>query len=69
MLSRYASLREAAGLGETDAYTPSEFPMRRRYDRVLVLSRSGTTTEVSRLLDKVRGRMPIVAITADRHHP
>ena len=42
----YAGLREAAGAGETDAFTASELPAGRRYDRVLALSRSGTTTEV-----------------------
>ena len=42
----YAGLREASGAGETDAFTASELPAGRRYDRVLALSRSGTTTEV-----------------------
>ncbi|OLB81102.1 MAG: sugar isomerase [Actinobacteria bacterium 13_2_20CM_2_71_6] len=36
----------AAGQGETDAFAASEFPARRRYDRVLAITRSGTTTEV-----------------------
>jgi fructoselysine-6-P-deglycase FrlB-like protein len=42
----YAVLRESAGLGETDAFAGSEFPAGRSYDRVVTLSRSGTTTEV-----------------------
>src|SRR5882724_7548672 len=42
----YARLREAAGQGETDAWPASEFPARRRYDRVLAISRTGTTSEV-----------------------
>jgi fructoselysine-6-P-deglycase FrlB-like protein len=46
----YAALREAAGHGETDAVAASEFPQTRRYDRVVAISRSGTTTEVVRLL-------------------
>jgi fructoselysine-6-P-deglycase FrlB-like protein len=46
----YASLREAGHQGETDAFTPSEMPLDRRYDRVVAISRSGTTTEVERLL-------------------
>ena len=39
-------LREAAGLGETDAFPASEFPTGRAYDALLAVSRSGTTTEV-----------------------
>ena len=58
----YASLREAAGLGETDAFAATEFPRGRRYDRVLAISRSGTTTEVVRLLPEIRA--PVTAITA-----
>lgn len=46
MAMAYAALREAAGHGETDAFAASEFPARRRYDRVLAITRSGTTTEV-----------------------
>jgi fructoselysine-6-P-deglycase FrlB-like protein len=39
-------------------------PAGRRYDRVLVLSRSGTTTEIVQLLARLRGTVPTVAITA-----
>jgi fructoselysine-6-P-deglycase FrlB-like protein len=46
MATAYARLREAAGQGETDAYPASELPAGRRYDRVLAITRSGTTTEV-----------------------
>ncbi|WP_026414344.1 SIS domain-containing protein [Actinomadura oligospora] len=63
----YAALREGAGLGETDAFAASEFPSERRYDRVLALTRSGTTTEVLDLLD--RTDLPTVAITADPSTP
>src|SRR3954447_12705678 len=59
----YAALRERAGLGETDAFAASEAPLGRRYDRVLVLSRSGTTTEVADLLVALDG-VPTTAITA-----
>ena len=52
----YAALREASGQGETDAFAASEMPVRRRYDRVVVLSRSGTTTEILQLLDRLRRR-------------
>src|SRR5882757_9171469 len=59
----YAALREAAGLGETDAFAASEAPTGRAYDRILAITRSGTTTEVLDLLERVDG--PSVAITAD----
>jgi len=42
----YAALRERAGLGETDAFAASEVPPGRRYDVLVAISRSGTTTEV-----------------------
>lgn len=61
MAMAYAGLREAAGEGETDAFTASEFPAQRRYDRVVAITRSGTTTEVLRLLAAVDA--PTVAIT------
>ncbi|MGW4519549.1 SIS domain-containing protein [Amycolatopsis sp. NPDC004378] len=59
----YAVLRETAGLGETDAFAASEFPVGRAYDHVIALSRSGTTTEVHTLLAKLRGRTKTTAIT------
>lgn len=63
----YATLRERAGLGETDAFAASEAPLGRSYDRVLALTRSGTTTEVLDLLGKVNTRT--TAITADPDTP
>ncbi|NUU21982.1 MAG: SIS domain-containing protein [Streptomycetaceae bacterium] len=51
----YAVLREQAGHGWTDAFAASEFPYGRGYDRVVALTRSGTTTEVLDLLARVRG--------------
>ena len=44
-------------------------PPGRRYDRVLVLSRSGTTTEILRLLARLSGVTPNVLITADPATP
>jgi fructoselysine-6-P-deglycase FrlB-like protein len=41
-----AGLREAAGAGETHWAYASEMPRGRSYDRVIALTRSGTTTEV-----------------------
>ncbi|MEV6583404.1 sugar isomerase [Streptomyces sp. NPDC051582] len=60
----YAALREARGAGETDAFAASEFPARRRYDRVVALTRSGTTTEVLDALAR-SGDTATVAITGD----
>jgi fructoselysine-6-P-deglycase FrlB-like protein len=46
----YAVLREQAGEGLTDAFAGSEYPTSREYDRVVAISRSGTTTEIVQLL-------------------
>jgi fructoselysine-6-P-deglycase FrlB-like protein len=63
----YAGLRERAGHGETDAFAASEFPAGRRYDRIVVVTRSGTTTEV---LDLLRAhRAPTTVVTADGNSP
>ena len=56
MAKAYAALREQAGHGETDAFQASEFPLGRRYDRVVAITRSGTTTEVVDLLEAIGGR-------------
>jgi fructoselysine-6-P-deglycase FrlB-like protein len=65
----YAVARESAGLGETDAFAASEMPAGRRYDRVVALTRSGTTTEILRLLAAIGAAQPTVAITADAGTP
>jgi fructoselysine-6-P-deglycase FrlB-like protein len=49
----YAAMREGTGAGETDAFPASEFPAGRRYDAVVAVSRSGTTTEVARTLSNI----------------
>jgi fructoselysine-6-P-deglycase FrlB-like protein len=64
----YARLREDAGAGWTDAIAASEMPDR-HYDRLVAITRSGTTTEVVDLLDRVRGTVPTLAITADASTP
>ncbi|MFC7876947.1 SIS domain-containing protein [Isoptericola sp. NPDC057391] len=48
-----ASLRERAGHGEADAAYASEWRPGRQYDRVVVISRSGTTSEVLEALAAV----------------
>ena len=64
MAQAFAAAREARGLGETDAFAASEMPAGRTYDGILAISRSGTTTEVARLIRARHGRQPIAAITA-----
>lgn len=71
-----AALREGSGLGETDWAFASEAPLHRRYDRLVVLTRSGTTTEVLECLAASRAteRCLVTAVAdspaaqvADRH--
>jgi glucosamine--fructose-6-phosphate aminotransferase (isomerizing) len=59
-----AELRESAGFGETDAVCASEYVPRRRYDRVVAISRSGTTTEVLDALRRQPAGTHRTAITA-----
>lgn len=68
MAMAYAALREAAGHGETDAFAASEMPTGRRYDRLVAISRSGTTTEVLRLLESA-GAAPSLALTGVSDSP
>ncbi|MGW0993169.1 SIS domain-containing protein [Streptomyces sp. NPDC002523] len=69
MAQAYAALREGSGQGESDAFAASEFPTGRGYDRVVALTRSGTTTEVLELLGHLRGTVRTSAITADPETP
>ena len=52
MAQAYAALRERAGHGWTDAFAASEVPAGRRYDVLVALSRSGTTSEVAHALGR-----------------
>jgi CRISPR-associated protein Cas5a/b/c len=45
-----ARWREEAGHGLTDVFSPSEMPEGRSYDCYVAISRSGTTTEILRVL-------------------
>ena len=63
----YAALREQAGHGETDVYAGSEFNYARKYDRIVSISRSGTTTEIVDLLNKIT--TPSVVLTAIHNSP
>jgi fructoselysine-6-P-deglycase FrlB-like protein len=57
-----ASLLESSGFGEADGFTANEFPYGRKYDRVIAITRSGTTTEVIEFLRRFKGA-PTVVIT------
>ena len=60
-----ASWREAAGLGESDAFSASEVPDR-PYDRIVAITRSGTTTEVVELLQSLQGHVPTRVVLGDQ---
>jgi fructoselysine-6-P-deglycase FrlB-like protein len=67
MAAAFASLRETVGAGETDAFAASQLPAGRAYDRVVAISRSGTTTEVLRAIET--SAAPVTAITAVHDAP
>ena len=64
-----AELRESAGLGETDAVCASEYVPRRHYDRVVAVTRSGTSTEVLDALRHVPTGTRRIAVTAVHGEP
>jgi fructoselysine-6-P-deglycase FrlB-like protein len=69
MAQAYAALREGRGQGLTDAWPASEHRLDRGYDRLLALSRSGTTTEVIEVLEQYGSTLPSTVITADGGTP
>ncbi|EPD92937.1 hypothetical protein HMPREF1486_04014 [Streptomyces sp. HPH0547] len=71
MAQSYAALRERAGQGVTDAFAASEAFLgeARGYDAVVAITRSGTTTEVLRVLEAVKGRIPTVTVLGDPDTP
>ncbi|MGX5771644.1 hypothetical protein ACWKWN_12895 [Microbacterium trichothecenolyticum] len=70
MAQNYAALREAAGLGPTDAFAASEALVAARdYDAIVLITRSGTTTEVLELVAELCGRVRTVGIVGDTASP
>jgi glutamine---fructose-6-phosphate transaminase (isomerizing) len=66
----YAWLREQAGHGVTDAVIASELPpIVRDYDRVVAISRSGTTTEVVQALQALPTRTRVTAVLGELGTP
>jgi fructoselysine-6-P-deglycase FrlB-like protein len=72
MAQSYAALRETAGLGITDSFAASEAFVDRDYDAIVAITRSGTTTEVLELLDRIRAsgsRARTIGIVGDPETP
>ncbi|MEV7605450.1 SIS domain-containing protein [Paenarthrobacter sp. NPDC089322] len=74
MAQSYAAARESAGKGVTDAFAASEAFLNsnsvdRRYDVVVAITRSGTTTEVLEVLTQLKGIVPTIAIIGDTASP
>ncbi|MDH2904213.1 MAG: SIS domain-containing protein [Actinomycetota bacterium] len=69
MAQTCAVLRESLGRGETDAFAASDFPRGRRYDRVIGITRSGTTTEVVQLLEAIGQSQPTTVVTTQHDLP
>ncbi|MFJ4172652.1 SIS domain-containing protein [Microbacterium sp. NPDC089696] len=69
MAQSYATLRETAGQGQTDAFAASESFVDRGYDAIVALTRSGTTTEVLELVDRVAGRTRVIGVIGDETSP
>jgi fructoselysine-6-P-deglycase FrlB-like protein len=71
MAQSYATAREGAGKGVTDAFAASEafLGAGRGYDAVIAITRSGTTTEVLEILAEIQGTVKTVAIVGDTTSP
>ncbi|WP_423184116.1 SIS domain-containing protein [Arthrobacter sp. NyZ413] len=74
MAQSYAAAREAAGKGVTDAFAASEAFLNhnspdRKYDAVIAITRSGTTTEVLELLAALKGTVRTIAVIGDVESP
>lgn len=69
MADSYAVARERAGHGPTDAYAASEARLDRDYDRVIAITRSGTTSEVLEAIAGLKGRIPTIGLVGDVDSP
>lgn len=71
MAQSYAAARESAGKGVTDAFAASEafLGTERKYDAVVAITRSGTTTEVLEILTELKGTVRTVALVGDLTSP
>ncbi|MGA2527794.1 MAG: SIS domain-containing protein [Acidimicrobiales bacterium] len=64
-----ATYRNEQLLGESDAFPASEIPPGRKYDAVVAISRSGTTTEVLEAMAALVSHTHTLAITAVDESP
>ena len=71
MAQSYATARETAGKGVTDAFAASEafLGAERGYDAIVAITRSGTTTEVLEILTAIKGTVHTVALVGDTNLP
>ena len=69
MSMAFAGIREQSGLGLTDSFTASEFNYGREYDRVIAITRTGTTSETVDVLERLRGVVPTTVITSVADSP
>ena len=69
MARAYAALRESAGQGVTDAWPAGAARLTRTYDRLIAISRSGTTSEVLEALAGYEKASPVTVITASEATP
>lgn len=65
----YARLRESGGHGVTDAWSASEARLERGYDRIIAITRSGTTTEVIEAIDAYEGDASITVFCSSPGTP
>ena len=69
MSQAFAAARESHGLGVSDAFPASEMRSARHYDRVVAISRSGTTTEVVRALQEIGSAAPTAVMASECGSP
>lgn len=65
----YAGMREAAGEGVTDAWSAGDHRLHRDYDRIVAITRSGTTSEVVDVLQRWHRRIPTTVLTCVADSP
>jgi fructoselysine-6-P-deglycase FrlB-like protein len=65
----YARRRNSLGRGRTRAAIASEVPYVEPDETLVALSRSGTTTDVLRVIERLRGTMPVVGIIGEASTP
>jgi fructoselysine-6-P-deglycase FrlB-like protein len=69
MAQAAAAYRNERMLGDSDAFPASEVPAGRAYDAVVVISRSGTTTEVLEAVAALPAGTQTLAVTAEDGNP